>query len=189
MKKKDLEIFIEPPHIETERLLLSKITSNDMEDVFEYASDTAVSEFLLWEPHKSKDYTKEYLEYLDYLYSKKRFFDWAIRIKSTNKMIGTCGFSKFYPLFSGGSIGYVLNSKFWKNGYASEAVDAILSFGFKTLKLPEISAEVMADNSASIRLLYKLGFTKSTRTYTMRVKGKTRTVFKFVMRNEDFSSE
>ena len=64
MKKKDLFIFKNPPTLETERLILKKITKSSLLDVHEYRSDKEVSRFLLWRPDESREITERYLEYV-----------------------------------------------------------------------------------------------------------------------------
>lgn len=186
MKRKDLDLFIDPREIETERLFLKKITVKDLIDVYEYTSDPTVSEFLLWSKHRSIEYTKEYLLYIEYLYKKCKFFDFGIKLKESGKMIGTCGFSKFDFLKNSAYVGYVLNSKFWGLGYAGEALSAVLKFGFDTLQLSSIGAELMEENVRSKRLLEKLGFHKTKKTREMRVKGSSRLIIRYEITRESF---
>ena len=155
MKKADLKKFINIPTLKTERLTLRKITNKDLLDVFEYASDGRVSEYLLWSPHPDKSYTKAYLSLLTKKYKAAEFYDWGIEYGG--KLIGTCGFTSFSIEHNVGEIGYVLSSKFWGLGIASEAVRRILEFGFEELKLNRIEAKFMAENDKSRNLLDKLG--------------------------------
>lgn len=158
MLKKQLKIFKSPPCIETERIKLVKIEEYMLNDVYEYSSDASVSEFLLWSIHESKEYTREYLKYIKHLYKKCNFFDWAIIIKTENKMIGTCGFSEIDIKNNRAFVGYVLNSKYWNRGIATEALRLVIDFAFENLNLSEIHAKFMSDNFKSKKTLEKCGF-------------------------------
>lgn len=55
-------------------------------------------------------------------------------------------------------IGYDLGKAYWRQGFMQEALQAIISFGFETMRLKRIEAEVEPANGRSIGLLRKLGF-------------------------------
>jgi RimJ/RimL family protein N-acetyltransferase len=55
-------------------------------------------------------------------------------------------------------IGYRLDPRYWGMGLATEAVDAVLRYGFETLALASIIAIVQPQNLTSIRVLHKVGF-------------------------------
>ena len=57
-------------------------------------------------------------------------------------------------------MGYDLHVDYWNKGYITEALSEIVNFGFDTLEINRIEAEVMQGNVASERVLSKLGFTK-----------------------------
>ena len=159
MTKKDIKIFKNIPTLYTDRLKLRRITLSDLEDVYEYSSDPEVSRYLLWSPHQSKLYTRDYLINLGYLYSRGRFYDWGIEFRG--KMIGTVGFTSFNPDGNEAEIGYVLNTRFRGNGIAGEAVRKILSFGFEVLKLDKIIARYMSENVNSLKLALSVGMTEN----------------------------
>ena len=158
MKKEDLKFFTRIPTIRTERLTLRQITLNDLQDVFEYGNDPAVSEYLLWKPHPDINFTKQYLNYIATLYKKAKFYDWGIEFEG--KMIGTCGFSVFDLENNSAQIGYVLNSHYWNKGIAREAVAVLLRVGFEMLGLERIEARYMEENIGSERVAIKSGFSK-----------------------------
>lgn len=92
----------------------------------------------------------------------KRFADgggirWGIARQLDNVVIGSVGFNWDKQACSA-DIGYELASCFWRQGIMSEALQAVLKFGFDQMRLQFVSAEVMLDNIASKNLLKKLGF-------------------------------
>ena len=95
MNFSNLSIFKNPPELLTERCILRKMLITDAQDVFEYSKDPEVSRFLLWAPHPSISYSRSYLKNVASLYKKELFYDWAITLKETKKMIGTVGFTSF----------------------------------------------------------------------------------------------
>ena len=155
MTKEDLKIFQKMPTLYTERLILRKININDLDDIYEYASDASVSKYLLWNPHPNKYYTNQYLKLILSKYKKCEFFDWGIEYKE--KMIGTCGFTLFDLENNSAEIGYVLNSNYWHRGIAAEASKKVLNFGFNVLKLNRIEAKYMSENIESRKVSEKIG--------------------------------
>ena len=87
-----LDILAHLPTIETERLLLRKITLNDASDMFEYASNPEVSQYTMWSTHTSLEDTKYFLRSLTKMYKRRELVDWGIVHKAEKKFIGTCGF-------------------------------------------------------------------------------------------------
>jgi len=185
MKKKNLKIFKNIPTLKTKRLTLRKMEYEDLGDVYEYTSDPKVSEFLMWYPHKTIEYTKSYLKYILKLYKKGKFYDFGIEFN--NKIIGTVGFSSISVRDSGAQIGYVLNSRFWGQGIASEAVEEILRFGFFTLSLERIEAFFLPKNERSRKVLIKSGLkSDEKRSKRMLIKGEHYDVECFSITKEEY---
>ena len=157
MKAQLQRIFTHIPEIKTERLILRRISVFDAEDMYEYSSDAEVTKYLLWDTHPSLHYTSQYTEYLQKRYAVGDFYDWAVTLRGSGKMIGTCGFSRFLPEYKTGEVGYVLNRSFWGRGYASEALSAVITFGFEHIGLHRIMAVCMAENGASLAVMKKCG--------------------------------
>ncbi len=94
------------------------------------------------------------------LYKNKEGIRWAIVINETNEVIGTCGYNNWVKKSSRGEIGYELGREYWGKGYASEAVEEIIKYGFKSMNLNRIEAFTVPEATSSINLLKKLGFKK-----------------------------
>lgn len=153
------KIFSNIPIIETNRLILRKMMVLDYENMYEYACRTDVTKYLTWSPHQNSDYTREYLEYISTKYSLGEFYDWAVINKYDQKMIGTCGFTRFDFHSNNAEIGYVLNPQYWNQGYATEAVRAVIDFGFRKIGLSRIEAKYIEGNDASKRVMERVGMT------------------------------
>ena len=150
-------IFRDPPVIETPRLTLRRMLKRDSGDMYEYARDPEVSEYLLWQPHESENYTRRYLSYLQSRYRAGDFYDWAVVWREEDRMIGTCGFTKIVIDSNSAEVGYVLNREFWGRGIAPEAVRAVFRFAFDELRLHRVEAHYMLGNERSRRVMEKVG--------------------------------
>ena len=156
-RSKIYKIFSNIPLIETDRLILRRMMVKDYEDMYLYARRPDVTKYLTWKAHTSPMYTKEYLEYIATKYSLGEFYDWAVIDKREQKMIGTCGFTRFDFHSNSAEVGYVLNPEYWGKGYATEAVKAVVKFGFETIGVVRIEAKYMEGNTASLRVMEKVG--------------------------------
>jgi ribosomal-protein-alanine N-acetyltransferase len=154
-------IFKNPPVLTTDRLILRMIQRDDYRDMYAYAHREEVTRYLLWSPHPSEEYTRFYVRNLQKFYRNGLFYDWAILLKSENRMIGTVGFTRLDSANHCGEIGYV------------EAAEAVLLFGFLRLNLNRIEARCMVENHASLRVMEKLGMKyEGTFRQLLLVKGK-----------------
>ena len=87
---------------------------------------------------------------------------WAINEPVNNRLMGWCGL-QYLPETAETEIGYLLGKPFWGKGLATEAARESLKFGFEKLSLGSIIAIVHPDNTASKRVIEKLGFKNPTR--------------------------
>ena len=155
MNSSDLYIFRDIPEITTERLKLRMITQHDLYDVYEYSKNPETSRFLLWSAHRSVYDTKMLLNTIKKKYKQCDFFEWGIEYQG--KMIGTAGFTSFQIINDSAEIGYVINPEYKGKGIATEAVKAVIKFGFENLALNRISAKYIIGNEASLRVMIKSG--------------------------------
>jgi ribosomal-protein-alanine N-acetyltransferase len=84
------------------------------------------------------------------------FGRWGCVLRSTGRVIGFCGLKRL-PELDAVDVGYRFLPEFWGRGLATEACSASIGFGFETLGLDEIIALVLPANTASIRVLTKVG--------------------------------
>ena len=98
-------------------------------------------------------------------------YRWILILLDGTK-IGTCGFHCVNRETGSAEIGYDMQKKFWGQGYMSEAVEAILRFAKKELKLSKISAHIYPENQGSVKLAERCGFQKSDETVNYNFRGK-----------------
>ncbi len=171
------KLFSYIPTLETERLVFRALKRADLYDVHEYASNPKTSQYLLWEPHDSLDYTREFIEIVISKYKSGEYNDWAIVHKEDDKMIGTCGFTKIDEENNVVEIGYVINPAYWGMGIATEAVERIIDFAFEELQANRIEAKFIYGNDASLAVMQKVGMKfEGYQREAMLVKGKYRTI-------------
>ena len=77
---------------------------------------------------------------------------------SDGRFVGWCGLSRWNPDYRSASLGYCLDDAAWGQGYATEAAGALLEWAFETLDLNRVQSETDTRNTASARVLEKLGF-------------------------------
>jgi len=147
----------EVPTLETDRLLLRRFSVNDVNDIFEYASDSDVNTFMPWDMHKSINETKEFLEKSKESCDKSGDLDWGIELKSENKLVGGITIRTWNDANRCGDIGYVLSKKYWNMGITTEALKAVIQFGFEKLYLNRIEAHCDENNIASYKVMEKAG--------------------------------
>jgi [ribosomal protein S5]-alanine N-acetyltransferase len=148
-----------PPRLETERLVLRKMTLDDAGAVFAYASDPEVTRYVLWETHRSVEDSRAFLDLTARKYQGGGEPDWGMVYKGDGRLVGTCGFVGWSREHARAELGYVLNRSYRGRGLAPEAVRAMIAFGFEEMDLNRVEARCVAENTASARVMEKAGMT------------------------------
>jgi len=91
-------------------------------------------------------------------HAKREALFWMITFKGNDRAIGSICFWNFDPTFHSAEIGYELHHDFWSKGVMSEALSAVINYGFNEMDLHRIEGLPIAKNEPSKRLLLKLGF-------------------------------
>ena len=181
-------IFKHMPTLECENIILRPMRVSDAEDMYDYAKRPDLTRYLLWSPHPSVAYSKEFLKFVVKRYRAGDFFDWGVEEKSSGRMIGTCGFTSIDLENGVGEIGYVINPDFSGRGYATEAARAVIEYGFGELSLHRIQCRFMKGNDASLRVAEKLGMTfEGYIRDLMYVKGAHKTIGYCSLMHDEFN--
>ena len=90
-------------------------------------------------------------------------YTFAIELNQDKRFIGLLGLKLGSEKYSRGEIWFKIHLESWGNGFATEAVNLSLDFGFNTLKLHRIQAGCAVDNIASIKVLEKVGMIREGR--------------------------
>lgn len=144
--------------IETERLILRKLEISDLEQVYNnWCSDPKVSKYVTWDMHENIEQTKEYIKFKLGLYEKDYRFDWVVVIKETNEVIGEIDSVKQSLNYNLVELGYCYGSKYWNNGYATEALSAVIRYLKEVALVEKVTACHISTNPASGRVMQKAG--------------------------------
>lgn len=145
--------------LETGRLILRRFTVGDAEAAFKnWTSSDMVTKFLRWETHRDISVTHEYITgYLFDGYAKNDFYDWAIELKSLGEPIGSIGAVALNEFACSVEIGYCIGEKWWRHGYTSEALAAVMKFFFEEVKVNRVYSEHDVNNPNSGKVMEKCG--------------------------------
>ncbi|OAT83574.1 acetyltransferase [Bacillus sp. MKU004] len=151
-------IYYGTPSIETERLLLQKFTLTDTLAAFDnWLSDERVSDNRVSAAHQSVSETKERVNRILSDYESEEFCYWAIKLKESGELIGEIDLYDMEEATGNCEVSYSLGYRWWNKGYGTEALRAVVEFGFTKMKLHKISAAHNTDNPASGRIMNKAG--------------------------------
>lgn len=147
-------------NLTTQRLILRKFDLNDVAYAFNnWTSDDKVTTFLTWQTHKNTDETRQIIASWIEDYKKDDFYQWAIVLKEINQPIGTISVVRYDDRKLSAEIGYCIGSKWWHNGYVSEALKSVISFLFESVGVNRIMAKHDTQNPNSGKVMQKSGMT------------------------------
>lgn len=146
------------PILKTERLTLREIEEKDLEQVYGIFSSAEVAEFSSHYPTESKEQVFKAIHRWKSEYTEKYQLRWGIARREDDILIGTCCLGDFDENAKRSEIGYHLAFDQWNKGYMTEALKAMISFGFEDSEINRIEAFVTPGNEASTKVLEKLGF-------------------------------
>lgn len=147
-------------NLETERLLLRRLTNDDFEEVIALRGNPETMKFIPRPLVKTKEDALEHLRMMEEKIINNTGINWGITIKGNTKIIGIIGHYKIQPENHRSEIGYMMLPEFNGKGYMSEAIKAVLVYGFDQLNLDSVEAVIDPDNVASEKILQKIGFVK-----------------------------
>lgn len=144
------EVFNVFPELKTSRLFLRELIDPDLDHMLELTSFNNRA--------NTKQEVIDLLKSIHMGFRNKEMITWGLY--RSNELIGTIGFYRGFANNSG-EVGYVLRENFRRKGFISEAMEMVIKFGFKALKLDVITAYTSDDNKASIAVIKKFGFAKT----------------------------
>jgi len=146
-------------HLETQRIVLRRLSPEDADNLYELHSDRDVMHYLTGGVPDSRERIEHEIlpRYLSYYDQYEHFGFWAAEVKAVQQFIG---WFLFYPYPSAPDeteIGYRLRRSAWGNGYATEASRALIEEGFLQLGVTKVVAETLASNARSRKVMEALG--------------------------------
>jgi len=175
------------PDLDTARLRLRKLTMQDAHDIYHYSKDREVARHVLWDAHRSIGESRAYLRFMLRKYRLKEPASWGIEYLATGEIIGTIGFMWIQTDNSSAEIGYSLSRDYWNRGIMTEALKAVIEYGFSFLNLNRIEAQHETTNPASGAVMRKCHMQKEgTLRSRLMNKGKYVDVDLYAIPKKDF---
>lgn len=144
--------------LETERLILRRFTLEDAEAMFRnWASDPEVTKFLMWQPHADIEVSKAITNEWVCNYDSNSYYQWAIVHKNLEEPIGSIAAVKVDDAIKMVQIGYCIGKTWWRQGYTSEALTALIRFFFEEVGVNRIESRHDARNPNSGKVMLKCG--------------------------------
>lgn len=145
------------PSLETPRLLLRAFADSDAGAVQELAGKREIADTTQSIPHPYEDGVAEHwIKSLKVGQEAGAMSTWAITGQHDGVLLGAVGLTIEREL-NKAELGYWIGVPYWNRGYATEAAEAVLRYGFAVLQLNRISARHLVRNPASGRVIQKIG--------------------------------
>lgn len=146
-----------PETLETDRLRLRRPRGSDAEAVFEYAGDPEVTRYMDWRTHTEIRAARDFLQGCAVRWAAGEEFCWLLTVKPHDVAVGAIGCR---VRGHAADFGYVLNRTYWRQGLATEASRAIVTWASGLAPVYRVWATCDSENGASARVLEKAGLSR-----------------------------
>jgi [ribosomal protein S5]-alanine N-acetyltransferase len=154
----DLKTLFTPfPILSTQHLILRALHSTDLDDLYDYASDSEIDRYVPWKRYQHKEEARENLDEFLADYEQFGMGAWGIEHRANKRLIGIINFSRPHPINRRVEMGYTIARAYWGQGFATEAARTLIEFGFDKMNLVRIEAVCLPEHRASARVLEKAG--------------------------------
>ena len=145
--------------LETDRLILRRFVNEDAAAMYKnWASDDAVTKFLMWPTHSSEEISQGVTKDWVNSYSNEKYYQWAIVLKENgDEPIGSISVVDMKENISAVHIGYCIGRTWWNKGITSEALKAVMAFLFDVVDVNRIEARHDPRNPNSGKVMQKCG--------------------------------
>jgi ribosomal-protein-alanine N-acetyltransferase len=145
--------------LETKRLYIRSFRFEDATELHQVFGDPRVMQRIPGGPAQTLEETQRRLAKIIQHQETHGFSLWALIHKETGNLIGDCGLILVEGRGPEIEIAYDIAYEYWGRGYATEAAQECLRFGFENLKLDLLIGLTYADHLASRRVMEKIGMT------------------------------
>lgn len=149
--------FINLLPIETERLIIDKTTTNDIDLILKMDKQEETQKFLGGIKNKTKEERIEFLKKKEEKFNQGKASSLTVQLKEDNSKIAFVGL-KINEDDKTAEISYIFDVDYTKKGYCKEVVIKLIEISFTELKLNKVIADTVEDNISSRKVLEKLGF-------------------------------
>jgi [ribosomal protein S5]-alanine N-acetyltransferase len=148
------------PVIYTNRLVLRQTTMDDINEIYYLRSHPELLKYIKKPPCASLDEAAAFIQRFDDIFEKNEGLPWAISLRDSPALIGCVSIWRYEKQHYRGEVGYLLHPAYQGQGIMSEALAAVIHYGFHTLGLHTLEANTDPGNVASHQLLEKHGFVR-----------------------------
>jgi [ribosomal protein S5]-alanine N-acetyltransferase len=148
------------PTLHTTRLLLRPFTPADTDAIHALQSNPRVLRYWDSPPWRERAQAERFIAMCRQMEDEGTGARLVIERAADAAFIGWCCLVKWNPVYRSATLGYCLGDAAWGHGFATEAAGALLRWAFGTLDLNRVQAETDTRNTASSRVLEKLGFVR-----------------------------
>ncbi len=148
---------LETEGIDTKHLRLRPLNITDLETTHAYAGNLENALYMVYLPNETIEETAEFLNTVTEEWKKEKpgYYEFAIEFEK--KHIGAI--SLYILNENEGELGWILHKDYWGKGFTTEAAVAVKTFAFKALGITSLVAHCDSRNSASEKVMQKLGMT------------------------------
>lgn len=178
------------PILETDRIRLRKPGIKDLPRIMEYANNPKVADMTLNIPHPYQE--KDAIFWLNMAnqgFEDKSKFIFAICLLPTDEFIGGIGL-RINDRFNRAELSFWIGEPFWNNGYATEATQEVLKFGFNEVGINKIFATHLLNNPASGKVMTKNGMIKEGKLIDhMKKEDKYLSLIQYRLTQKEFNNQ
>ena len=146
------------PDIHGSRIFLRSLRQDDAARLLDLYGDPVVMRFTDERPFPDLDTVALMLESVRTLLASGESLEWAIALKESDVLIGTCGLHSFDRATATAEVGCLLMRAEWGKHYMSEALRLLMGYAGDVLRLRRLVADVAAENHRSQRLFRSMGY-------------------------------
>lgn len=151
-------MLLRTPTLHTPRLQLRPFAEDDLDAILSLQSNPRVLRYWDAPPWNDRAQAERFITVCRQMEGEGTGARLAIDRLADGAFIGWCALSQWNPNHRSARLGYCFDETAWGKGFATEAVGALLQWAFDTLDLNRVQAETDTRNTASSRVLEKLGF-------------------------------
>lgn len=171
----------------SKRLSLIPLSLEHIPGLFKVYNDEMVTHFVPINRHHKWWETENLIKYYLMLVNMQNALVFTIWNHEDHSIIGNAGIYEIDKDNKKGSLGAVIHSKYWNKGYVTEACQKLLEIGFKELKLIRIEGSCAEENSASEKLMKKIGMTyEGTLRSNLVIKGESTNIKVYSILQKEF---
>ncbi|MGZ4488212.1 MAG: GNAT family N-acetyltransferase [Nocardioides sp.] len=148
------------PTLDTARLRLRPVADGDADDLFALHRDAHVLRYWDSPPWEDRDRAGRFVAASRAMAEEGTGARLAVTDRDDGTFLGWISLSRWNPTYRSAALGYCLGEAAWGHGYATEAGRVLLGWAYDTLDLNRVQAETDTRNTASARVLEKLGFVR-----------------------------